>query len=223
VVAWVMSSSMERVPLRSFIRRLLYHLEGRSAFSVTLRRIFATYHGVEVGMYTHGGWVLPINVDRGTKIGRYSSIASTARTITHNHPMHTKSTNPIFYDPTHGIVSEDHAVRNALTIGSDVWIGHNAIILPGVTSIGDGAVVGAGAIITKNVPPFAIVLGYPSRVVGYRFSEQKNQGTPRLALVEQAAGRTTAGIEHFLRPLEDAEIVAASPPKSEGAWNWCCK
>ena len=55
-------------------------------------------------------------------------------------------------------------------MGHDVWIGRSAIILPGV-SIGDGAVVGAGAVVTKDVPAYAVVVGNPARVIRYRFSD----------------------------------------------------
>lgn len=55
-------------------------------------------------------------------------------------------------------------------IGNDVWIGARAMILDGV-SVGDGAVIGAGAIVTKDVPPYAIVAGVPAKIIRYRFSE----------------------------------------------------
>jgi tetrahydrodipicolinate N-succinyltransferase len=58
-----------------------------------------------------------------------------------------------------------------VTIGSDVWTGHNVNILPGV-SVGDGAVIGAGSVVTRDVPPFAIVAGSPARVLRMRFSER---------------------------------------------------
>lgn len=56
-------------------------------------------------------------------------------------------------------------------IGNDVWIGYRAIILSGVT-IGDGAVIGAGSVVTKDVPPYVIVAGNPARVVKHRFDER---------------------------------------------------
>lgn len=57
------------------------------------------------------------------------------------------------------------------TIGSDVWIGYGAIVLSGV-SIGDSSVIGAGAVVTKDVPPNSIAVGNPARVIANRFDEQ---------------------------------------------------
>jgi len=57
---------------------------------------------------------------------------------------------------------------HSLRIGKDAWIGANVIVLPGVSSIGDGAIVGAGAVVTKDVPPMAIVAGVPARKIGSR-------------------------------------------------------
>ena len=57
-----------------------------------------------------------------------------------------------------------------MTIGNDVWIGRNAIIMDGVT-VGTGAIVGAAAVVTKDVPPYAIVAGVPARIIRYRFDE----------------------------------------------------
>lgn len=69
-------------------------------------------------------------------------------------------------DPSLPIVAQGHAVA-PVDIGSDVWIGGNAVITPGVR-IGTGAVVGAGAVVTHDVPPYAIVAGVPARVIGER-------------------------------------------------------
>ena len=57
-------------------------------------------------------------------------------------------------------------------VGNDVWIGEYAVILAHVTEIGDGAVIGAGAIVNKNVPPYAVVVGNPARIVRYRFPKE---------------------------------------------------
>ncbi|EPZ37468.1 transferase hexapeptide repeat containing protein [Anoxybacillus ayderensis] len=58
-----------------------------------------------------------------------------------------------------------------MSIGNDVWIGANSIVLDGV-KIGDGAIVAAGAVVTKDVPDYAIVGGVPARVIRYRFNEE---------------------------------------------------
>ena len=159
--------------LKQLIRWLAYRLEGGSVFSVTLRRIFARYHGVTVGDYTHGGWIHPFHLDEGTRVGRYASIAETARVLTHNHPLDTRSTSGLFFNPFFGLVAAKPDGPTGIDIGNDVWIGHHAVVLPSVRSIGDGAVIGAGAIVGRDVPPYAIVHGNPARVVGYRFAAER--------------------------------------------------
>jgi virginiamycin A acetyltransferase len=69
--------------------------------------------------------------------------------------------------PQHNHVGHPTTKGN-VTIGNDVWIGYQAMILSGVT-IGDGAVIGARSVVTKNVPPYAIVAGSPAKVIRYRF------------------------------------------------------
>src|SRR5699024_8636000 len=57
------------------------------------------------------------------------------------------------------------------TIGNDVWIGHGAIIQAGIT-VGDGAVIASNAVVTKDIPPYAIVGGIPAKIIKYRFSDE---------------------------------------------------
>lgn len=64
-----------------------------------------------------------------------------------------------------------NATKGDVVIGNDVWIGYGATIMSGV-SIGDGAVIGARSVVTKDVPPYAIVAGNPGVVVKHRFDEQ---------------------------------------------------
>lgn len=124
----------------------------------------------------------------GCRIGRYCSFGEQVQIGRHPHPMHWFSTSPFFYWPYKDVLDQPlpegielspnkdfprktpPVTAKLTTIGNDVWIGHGAFILPGV-QIGDGAVVAAMSVVTKNVPPYAVVAGSPARVVKYRFSE----------------------------------------------------
>jgi acetyltransferase-like isoleucine patch superfamily enzyme len=140
--------------------------------SPTLRRIFKDYHHIEIGLYSYGSCFNPHAIASRTQIGRYCSFADGVRVFNGNHPVEFKSTHPYFYNPAFGYVEKEMIPRNTLKIGNDVWLGYNSVILPGVETIGDGAVIGAGAIVTKNVPDFGVVVGNPARVVRYRFPEE---------------------------------------------------
>jgi virginiamycin A acetyltransferase len=110
----------------------------------------------------------------GTVIGAYTSIGYGVRFVRRNHPWRNLSTHPVFYADSLGWVEGSEVDRdelNPLIIGHDVWIGYNALILPGCTTIGTGAVVGAGAVVTRDVPPYAIVVGNPAVIKRWRFDE----------------------------------------------------
>lgn len=113
------------------------------------------------------------------KIGKYSAIALGAVVGLSEHPIHHISSHGFTCSPDPYRVYGEIRVpperlrphksyRGRTIVGNDVWIGRNAIVLDGV-KIGDGAVVAAGAVVTKDVPPYAIVGGVPARVIRYRF------------------------------------------------------
>lgn len=108
------------------------------------------------------------------RIGRYCSIACNVSIGVGNHRLTLLSTSPFIYGVN---FQEDHIDT---VIANDVYIGENAIVMKGVR-VGDGAVIGAGAIVTHDVPPWAIVVGVPARVLKYRFDERTRQ---RLAAVQ---------------------------------------
>ena len=119
----------------------------------------------------------PINGDR-LKIGKFCSIACGAKFLftSGNHAMKSLSTYtfPIFFDEW-GLDVKD--IRNAwdnkgdTVIGSDVWIGYEAVIMSGV-EIGDGAIIGTRAVVTKDVPPYTIVGGVPAKPIRRRFDDE---------------------------------------------------
>lgn len=98
-----------------------------------------------------------VTTDGGVKIGDRVLIGYGAKIISRNHAL------PAGHGPIYGA---GH-IAKAVCIANDVWIGAQAVILPGV-SVGEGAVIAAGAIVTKSVPPFAIVAGVPARIVHMR-------------------------------------------------------
>jgi acetyltransferase-like isoleucine patch superfamily enzyme len=151
---------------------LLLRLEGRGFRSASVRKILRQHHGVEVGAYSYGDCMIPGLFPPGVSIGRYTSIAPGVRVYNQNHPLDHLSMHPFFYDPRLGLLKENPMPRGRLVIGHDSWIGVNAIITPGCTRIGHGAVVGAGAFVTKDVDDFAIVAGNPAKVIRYRFPEE---------------------------------------------------
>ena len=108
------------------------------------------------------------------EIGAFCSIADGVIIGGAQHPLNWVSTSPVFYKADGGtglhLGSLDIPKNKRTIIGHDVWIGHRAILMQGIT-IGNGAVIGAGAVVTKDVPPYAIVAGVPAKIIRYRFDE----------------------------------------------------
>ncbi|MGB8468133.1 MAG: CatB-related O-acetyltransferase [Candidatus Babeliales bacterium] len=106
-------------------------------------------------------------------VGKFCSIADGATFfLGGNHRMDWITTYPFpAFFPEANSIAEYKSTKGNVAIGNDVWIGTHAIILSGVT-VGDGAVVGAYSIVTKNVPPYAVVAGNPARIIKYRFTPE---------------------------------------------------
>ncbi len=118
----------------------------------------------------------PVNGDR-LKIGKFCSIACGAKFLFNsaNHALVSLSTYtfPIFYEEwglDRRSVADAWDNKGDIVVGNDVWIGYEAVILSGVT-VGDGAVIGARAVVTKDVPPYTIMGGVPARPIRRRFDE----------------------------------------------------
>ncbi len=156
--------------LRNFALRWALRTEGNRFHSKTVRRILNHYHGVEVGAYSYGGRCMrPGAMPRGVSIGRYVSIAQGVRVFLRDHPLDHLSTHPFFFNRNLGVVQSDKVEESTLRIEHDAWVGENVIITAGCHRIGIGAVVGAGSVVTKDVPDFAIVAGAPAKFIRFRF------------------------------------------------------
>jgi acetyltransferase-like isoleucine patch superfamily enzyme len=111
------------------------------------------------------------------EIGNYSEIARNVRIGIGQHPTNLLSINSIFYRKKEAIRKDwvrpiNFQEYKKTIIGNDVWIGADVVIMGGIT-IGDGAIVATRSVVTKDVPPYAIVAGVPAKVVKYRFDEEK--------------------------------------------------
>lgn len=143
----------------------------------------------------------PINHDR-LYIGKFCSIACGARFLFNsaNHTLRSFSnyTFPIFYEAWgHGMSpAEAWDNKGDIVIGNDVWIGYDAVILAGVT-VGDGAVIGARAMVTKDVPPYTIVGGVPARPIRKRFPDETVKVLLRLRWWDWPLEQIAEGIQYI--------------------------
>ena len=107
-------------------------------------------------------------------VGRFCSLSYGCKIGMEEHPVDWVSTSPWTYDEANilGIPSVWNAVANPAQLGSDVWIGAHAVVLQGV-EVGHGAIIAAGAIVTKDVAPYSIVAGVPAKVIKSRFAPEE--------------------------------------------------
>lgn len=130
--------------------------------------------GIRVGKYTYGFPALCHKDSRVASIGAFTSIAVNVNVSAGNHSTDKVSSHPFFHLKTFGFVKENDFTiipKNApAIIGHDVWIGRDVTILTNV-NVGHGSVIAAGAVVVKDVPPYAIVGGVPAKVIKYRFDE----------------------------------------------------
>ncbi|MDW8380811.1 MAG: CatB-related O-acetyltransferase [Verrucomicrobiota bacterium] len=190
--------------LQGCLRRLVLRLEGGPVYSCSIREIFWRYHGVSVGMYTIGPCESePSNFAAGTRIGRYCSVYYTAMVLSQSGPEEPVFVGGPAWDPRRWSKPKYARDPVGVDIGHDVYIGHNAVILPSVQTIGHGAVIGAGSVVHDDVPPYAVVTGNPARVVRYRF----RAATIEKLLAEQWWLKTidelAASRQRLDAPLED--------------------
>lgn len=143
------------------------------------RYFFKKYFKINVGKYSFGFvQLMKFAFSSVESIGSFCSIAVGLSVSNGNHPINILTTHPSVVDKCFELVEQYskllktlHPRNGLIIIGNDVWIGLNVTILTSV-NIGDGAVIGAGSIVTRDVPPFAIVAGNPAKIIKYRFKPE---------------------------------------------------
>jgi acetyltransferase-like isoleucine patch superfamily enzyme len=126
-----------------------------------------------IGDYTYTGRRCRIE---NARVGKFCSLANNISINVPNHNYRLVSTHPFHYHSYYGHFIEEYETKDLLVysdcvVGNDVWLSENCHVLGDVV-VGDGAVVGSGAVVTKDVPPYAIVAGVPAKVIKYRFDKK---------------------------------------------------
>jgi acetyltransferase-like isoleucine patch superfamily enzyme len=186
--------------LRRWIRRLL----GTSAVDPRVAIGLGTYG---VGEQT----VLLFRDDDRVVIGKYCSVAYGVTIVASGEHNYRGVANFPFAAVLKGNVDQDTFSKGPVRVGNDVWIGANATILSGVT-IGDGAVVAAGSVVTESVPPYAIVGGVPAKIIKYRFPVETIERLIQLGwwnwrpeIIEQNMSLFYLPVDQFLSGAEAVE------------------
>jgi acetyltransferase-like isoleucine patch superfamily enzyme len=197
--------------LKSLILAVRLYVLRRDQFrSLALRQLFKEKYDIEIGLHSYGcfdRWRMPGPI----RIGRYCSFANTVRSAPMNHPTDAITTYPALYERQFGVVDED-ATWGPLVIEDDVWVGHYVMILPGCKKIGRGAVIGAGAVVTRDVEPYTIVAGNPARKLRDRFS-------PELIAEIEASRWWELDLPDLRKLVETRrDVVFAPTPENVAAW-----
>ena len=158
---------------------------------------------VSVGNYTYGNIdILDFGDNEKLSIGNFCSIAPNVKFVLNaDHYTNHFTTFPLKVKVLQ-TQNKEGVSKGDIIVGDDVWLGLNAVILSGVT-IGQGAIIAAGAVVTKNVPPYAIVGGNPARIIKYRFEDEIIDRLLRVDFSKLSKSDIEKHIKQMYKPLVD--------------------
>lgn len=171
---------------------------------------------IQVGQQTYGSINAYSygNPQERLQIGSFCSIAATTRfLLSGEHAHNTISTFPF---QVHIMGASSEALcKGPIIIDDDVWLGDNALILSGV-HIGQGAIVAAGSVVTRDIPPYAIAGGIPAKVIRYRFAPDMIEQLLKLDYSKLDIQTIREHAEDLYQPLDSAEQLSWFPRRDAG-------
>lgn len=174
-ILWLFRRNKLQKTLKGFSAGLLSFASNDVVFSEYVKLYGSTtIVNASVGRYTYlvGSKIGNISIGAFCSVGPGTRLGGLG-----GHPVHMISSHPVFFSTLKQcgatFSDDDYFDEFKWTIvGNDVWIGANAVIIDGVT-VGDGAIVAAGAVVTKDVPAYAVVAGVPAKIIKYRFTQNE--------------------------------------------------
>lgn len=197
--------------IRRIIKAARYRLRGGSE-SLSLGRRYPQY---EIGRGSYGDLtVLEFGEGATLRVGAYCSFAKGAQIfLGGEHRTDWVTTYPFSaLDAKFATIKGHPKTRGDVVVGNDVWFGREAMVMSGVT-IGDGAVVGARALVTRDVPPYGIVSGNPATLIRHRFAPEIIERLLAVAWWTWDAQRIEAAVPHLLSGDIQAFLDAAESGK----------
>lgn len=159
---------------------------------------------VIMGCYSY---MEPNGILQNTILKNYVDIARNVRIGATQHPVERPTTHHLTYRRAmYDLGIDDHAFfekreEKRTIIGHDVWIGHGAVIQAGI-HIGNGAVIGSNAVVTKDIPPYAIAAGVPAKIIRYRFDREQIQKLEDIAWWDWEDDVFRTHVDDFYLPIE---------------------
>lgn len=168
--------------------------------------IFNSLENVNFGRFSYTGQFCFI---QNAEIGRFVNIAACVRIGPTDHPINRPTLHHFTYRPSmYGFSDENEKEffkkreMRISSIGHDTWIGHGAIIMPEV-KIGNGAIIGSAAVVTKDVEPYSIVVGNPARKIKYRFNKDTIEKLQKIRWWNWDNEIIKERFEDFKMPIEE--------------------